>query len=55
MVSDYANIEKNPKLIIRSVRDELVELVPGVYLGKILFNSGDKFSKIGYFALRTPR
>ncbi len=55
MVIDYADVEKNPRLIIRSVRDELVELVPGVYLGKILFNSGDKFSKIGYFALRTPR
>ncbi len=55
MVIDYANVEKNPRLIIRSIRDELVELVPGVYLGKILFNSGDKYSKIGYFALRTPR
>ena len=55
MVIDYADVEKNPRLIIRSVRDELVELVPGVYLGKILFNSGDKYSKIGYFALRTPR
>lgn len=55
MVIDYANVEKNPRLIIRSVRDELVEIVPGVYLGKILFNSGDKYSKIGYFALRTPR
>jgi hypothetical protein len=48
-------VEKNPRLIIRSIRDELVELVRGVYLGKILFNSGDNYSKIGYFALRTPR
>ncbi|MGB0971150.1 MAG: hypothetical protein ACPGVG_09345, partial [Mycobacterium sp.] len=55
MVIDYANVEKNPRLIIRSVRDELVELVDGVFLGKILFNSGDTYSKIGYFALRTPR
>lgn len=55
MVIDYANVEKNPRLIIRSVRDELVELVDGVYLGKILFNSDDNYSKIGYFALRTPR
>jgi len=55
MVIDYANVEKNPRLIIRSVRDELVELVDGVYLGKILFSSGDTYSKIGYFALRTPR
>ena len=56
MVIDYADIEKNPRLIIRSIRDELVELVSGVYLGKILFNtSSDNYSKIGYFALRMPR
>jgi hypothetical protein len=56
MVIDYADVESNPRLLIRSIRDELVELVRGVYLGKILFNSGDdKYSKIGYFALRTPR
>lgn len=55
MVIDYADIEKNPKLIIRSVRDELVELVSGVYLGKILFKTDSGYSKIGYFALRIPR
>jgi len=44
-------VEKNPRLVIRSIRDELVELVPGVYLGKIL-SAGDTYSKIGYFALR---
>lgn len=54
MVIDYANVESNPRLAIRSVRDELVELVDGVYLGKILYKTGsDKFSNIGYFALRT--
>lgn len=55
MVIDYADIEKNPKLVIRSVRDELVELVPSVYLGKILFKTDSGYSKIGYFALRIPR
>ena len=55
MVIDYADIEQNPKLIIRSVRDELVELVPGVFLGKILFKTDSGYTKIGYFALRTPR
>ena len=55
MVIDYAQIEKNPKLIIRSVRDELVELVPGVFLGKILFSTDSGYTKLGYFALRTPR
>lgn len=55
MVIDYADIETNPKLIIRSVRDELVELVPSVYLGKILFKTDSGYNKIGYFALRIPR
>jgi hypothetical protein len=55
MVIDYADIEKNPKLVIRKIRDELVELVPGVYLGKILYNTGEGFYKLGYFALRIPR
>ena len=55
MVIDYADIESNPKLIIRSVRDELVELVPSVYLGKILFKTDSGYTKIGYFALRIPR
>ena len=55
MVIDYADIEKNPKLIIRKIRDELVELVPGVYLGKILYNTGSGYFKLGYFALRIPR
>ena len=55
MVIDYADVEKTPRLIIRKIRDELVELVSGVYLGKILFNTGsDSYSKLGYFALRTP-
>lgn len=55
MVIDYADIEKNPRLIIRSVRDELVELVRSVYLGKILFKTDSGYTKIGYFALRIPR
>ena len=52
---EVAVASHSSKLIIRSIRDELVELVPGVYLGKILFNSGSDYSKLGYFALRTPR
>ena len=55
MVIDYADIEKNPKLVIRKIRDELVELVPGVYLGKILYTTGTGYFKLGYFALRIPR
>ncbi|GGC54373.1 hypothetical protein IEU95_09455 [Hoyosella rhizosphaerae] len=51
LVIDYKSIETNPRLLIRSVRDELVELVPGVYLGKILFRVKGKYLKIGFFAL----
>jgi len=56
LVIDYANVESNPRLIIRSIRDELVEIVPGAYLGKVLFRlTRGGYAKIGYFALRTPR
>lgn len=59
LVIDYAGIPQNPALVIRSIRDELVELVPGVYLGKIFFKmpklTGDGgFERIGFFALRSP-
>jgi hypothetical protein len=55
LVIDYANVESNPRLLIRSIRDELVQIVDGVFLGKILYRTGSgNYSKIGYFALRTP-
>jgi hypothetical protein len=54
MVIDYANVEDNPGLVIRSIRDELVEVVPGAYLGKILYRlPGDKYEMVGFFALHT--
>jgi hypothetical protein len=55
MVIDYSKIEANPRLVIRSIRDELVEVVPGAYLGKILFRMprGGGYENIGFFALRT--
>jgi hypothetical protein len=37
LVIDYSSVEANPRLIIRRIRDELVEVVPGTYQGKILF------------------
>jgi hypothetical protein len=53
LVIDYAPIEKNPGLLIRSIRDELVEVVPGANLGKILYRTGDeKYTNLGFFALR---
>jgi hypothetical protein len=54
LVIDYADVKDNPKLLIRSIRDELVELVPGTYLGKILLRlPTGSYNKLGYFALRT--
>jgi hypothetical protein len=52
---DYEPVESNPGLIIRQIRDELVELVPSTYLGRILWRQGDGgYTNIGYFALRQP-
>jgi hypothetical protein len=55
---DYGPVESNPRLVIRSIRDELVQLVPDTYLGKVLWRSEDdgeeRYSCIGYFALRQP-
>ncbi|MBC7305231.1 MAG: hypothetical protein H5T78_30335 [Nocardia sp.] len=40
---------------IRKTRDEIVELTPGVYLGRaLLFKGGDEIRLIAYFALRHP-
>jgi hypothetical protein len=53
-VIDYAPVESNPRLIIKSIRDELVEIVPGAHLGRILFRKGEgDYDNWGYLALRT--
>ena len=50
---DYEPVTTNPRLVIRQIRDELVELVPDTYLGRILFKvRGGRYANIGYFALR---
>jgi len=55
LVIDYGQIERNPRLVVRSIRDELVEIVDGAHLGRILWRQGeDRYTNIGYFALRTP-
>jgi hypothetical protein len=55
LVIDYAPVETNPDHLIRSIRDELVEVVPGANLGKILYRTGeDEYSNLGFFALRPP-
>ena len=52
---DYHDVEANPKLLIRSIRDELVELVPGAYLGKMLWrHDAERHTLLAYFALRKP-
>ena len=51
---DYEPVSDNPRLVIRQIRDELVELVPDTYLGKILYHRGDAYPCIGFFALRQP-
>lgn len=48
---DYDS-DENPKLLIRDILDELVEVVPGANLGKVLLRRGDRdWRLIGYFAL----
>jgi hypothetical protein len=46
---DY-DFEANPTLI-RHVLDELVQIAPGRYLGKVLFRSGGRYQRIGFFSL----
>jgi hypothetical protein len=54
LVIDYAPVADNPRFVIKRIRDELVEIVPGAHLGRILWRRGDgRFTNIGYFALRS--
>ena len=53
LVIDYVVVDDNPGLIIKRIRDELVEIVPGANLGKVLWRHGDgSYALIGFFALR---
>lgn len=55
MVIDYESVESNPRLLIRSIRDELVEIVPGANLGKMLVNVPGRRQPFPalYFALKS--
>jgi hypothetical protein len=53
LVIDYTPVDSNPRLIIKAIRDELVEVVPGTNLGKILYRRGGGYTNIGFFALRS--
>lgn len=55
LVIDYACVKRNPALLIRQIRDELVEIVPGANLGKMLVDlprRSEPFSAL-YFALKS--
>ena len=56
MVIDYDSVTSNPRLVIRSIRDELVEVVPGANLGKMLWRRGRgeraRYTLLAYFALK---
>ncbi|MGI9021326.1 MAG: hypothetical protein ACR2G3_11530 [Solirubrobacterales bacterium] len=58
LVIDYAPVDSNPRVVIKSIRDELVEVVPGTHLGKMLWRRGPyedaRYSLLAFFALKTP-
>jgi hypothetical protein len=55
LVIDYESVESNPRLLIRSIRDELVEVAPGASLGKMLVNVPGRRQPFPalYFALKS--
>jgi hypothetical protein len=55
LVIDYESVSANPLLLIRQIRDELVQIVPGAHLGKLLVNvprRAEPFQAL-YFALKS--
>lgn len=50
---DYGAVPDNPDLLIRRIRDELVQLVADVHLGRALYRRDGNHTLVGYFALRT--
>lgn len=54
LVIDYSTVADNPRLIIKSIRDELVEIAPGAHLGKMLWHHrDDHHTLLAYFALKS--
>jgi hypothetical protein len=55
LVIDYESVHSNPNLLIRQIRDELVQVVPGANLGKMLVKvprRAELFPAL-YFALKS--
>jgi hypothetical protein len=44
----------NPRPLIRDILDELVQVVPGAYLGKVLLRRDRGWRLMGWFALEPP-
>jgi hypothetical protein len=54
LVIDYESVPANPNLLIRQIRDELVQIVPGANLGKMLVKLPRRpYFNALYFALRS--
>ncbi len=54
LVIDYESVDGNPSLLIRQIRDELVQIVPGANLGKMLVKvPGRSLFPALYFALKS--
>lgn len=55
LVIDYASVPENPRLLIRQIRDELVRIVPGANLGKMLVSLPGRTDPVlgCYFALKS--
>ncbi|MCA9576311.1 MAG: hypothetical protein R3B40_22980 [Polyangiales bacterium] len=51
----YDAPEHGNPLVLPRTRDELVEIVPGVYLGRALLRGRHGWDVVGYFGLRAPR
>lgn len=53
MALDY-DIDSNPSPFLRRLRDELVHIEDGLYLGKILYLVGEAYRPVGFFSLLHP-
>jgi hypothetical protein len=57
LVIDYASVDSNPRLVIKQIRDELVEVAPGAHLGKMLWRQGSgpktRYTLLAFFALKS--
>ncbi len=50
----YDDPEHANPLVLPRTRDEIVEIVPDVFLGRALLREEDEFRVVGYFGLRAP-